>query len=86
VIKQRLDEHKSFVEERLADGKEFKYEAENYDFPVTTKQEKPIQFYSVSDVCQTSEGYEVSYEPIEGTDFQIENNEKSKKSASLSDF
>jgi DNA modification methylase len=86
VIKQRLDEHKSFVEERLAYGKELKYEAENYDFPVTTKQEKPIQFYSVSDVRQTSGGYEVSYEPVEGTDFQIENNEKSKKSASLSDF
>lgn len=85
VIKQRLDEHKSFVEERLADGKEFKYEADNYDFPVTTKQEKPMQFFSASEVEETDGGYVVSHEPVEGTDIQIEK-EQDGEVASLSDF
>jgi len=85
VIKQRLDEHKSFVEERLADGKKFKYNADNYDFPVTTKQEKPMQFFSASEVEETEEGYVVSHEPVEGTDIQIEE-KQSGEVASLSDF
>lgn len=45
VIEKRLDDHKAFVEEKLEAGDDFKYEAENYDFPVTTKQEKPLNFY-----------------------------------------
>jgi DNA modification methylase len=68
VVRQRLDEHREFVEERLASGKDFKYEADNYDFPVTTKQEKPIQFYAVSDVQKTEHGYELSHEQVERTD------------------
>jgi len=68
VVRQRLDEHREFVEERLASGKDFKYDADNYDFPVTTKQEKPIQFYAVSDVQKTEHGYELSHEQVERTD------------------
>lgn len=86
VVKQRLDEHKEFVEERLADGKDFKYEAENYDFSVTTKQEKPIQFYSISNVEKTKQGYELLHEPVEGTNVQIEKNQEESEVASLSDF
>lgn len=86
VVKQRLNAHKEFVEGRLADGKEFKYEADNYDFPVTTKQEKPIQFYCVSDIRETSNGYSLSHEPVEGTEIQIEENKNSGGVASLSDF
>lgn len=86
VIKQRLDNHKEFVEQRLAEGEDFKYEADNYDFPVTTKQEKPIQFYSVSEVRETADGYEVSHEPVEGTDVQIEDEQQVGEVASLSDF
>lgn len=86
VIKQRLDDHKEFVEERLADGKEFEYEADNYDFPVTTKQEKPIQFYSVSDVRETQDGYDLSHDPVEGTDIRIEQSGQVGEVASLSDF
>lgn len=86
VVKQRLDEHKKFVEERLADGKDFKYKAENYDFPVTTKQEKPIQFYSISNVEKTKQGYELLHKPVEGTNVQIEKNQEENEVASLSDF
>jgi len=86
VVKQRLDDHKEFVEERLSEGKDFKYQADNYDFPVTTKQEKPVQFYSVSDIRETEEGYEVSHNPVEDTDVQIEENKQGGEVASLSDF
>jgi hypothetical protein len=68
VVRQRLDEHREFVEERLASGKDFKYDADNYDFPVTTKQERPIQFYAVSDVRKTEHGYELLHEQVERTD------------------
>ena len=82
-IRRRVSE---FVEERLSEGKDFKYQADNYDYPVTTKQEKPIQFYSVSDVRETEEGYEVSHNPVEDTDVQIEENKQGGEVASLSDF
>jgi len=85
VVKQRLDDHKEFIEERLSEGKNFKYQADNYDFPVTTKQEKPMQFYSISDVRDTEEGYEVSHTPVEGADVQIEETKRGGEVASLSD-
>jgi hypothetical protein len=86
IVKQRLDGHKEFVEERLSEGKDFKYLADNYDFPVTTKQEKPIQFYSVSDVREIEEEYEVSHTPVDDTDLKIEENKQDGEVASLSDF
>jgi DNA modification methylase len=86
VIKQRLNNHKEFVEQRLVDGTDFKYKADNYDFPVTTKQEKPIQFYSVSDIQKVNEGYELSHTPVEGTDMEIKKETQPGEIASLSDF
>lgn len=71
VVKRRIDAHKEFVEKRLSEGKKFEYQADNYEFPVTTKQEKPIQLYSVSDVRETDEGYEVSHTPVDETDVRI---------------
>lgn len=85
VAKDRMESHMEFVDRRLSDGEEFKYTAENYDFPVTTKQEKSIQFYSVSDVERTEEGYEVSHVPVEGVDMQVDA-ERSDDVATLSDF
>ncbi len=64
VAERRLDDHRAFVEARLSEGEEFEHRADNYDFPVTTKQEKPIQFYSVAAVRETGAGYEASYEPL----------------------
>jgi len=72
VIGQRLADHEQFVEERPADGKPFKYRADNYDFPVTTKQEKSIQFYTAAAVRETGGDYEISHEPAERADFRFE--------------
>ncbi|USZ69246.1 site-specific DNA-methyltransferase [Halorussus salilacus] len=66
VIGKRLDNHREFVAERREDGESFKYDAENYDFPVTTKQEKPIRFYEVENVEATEEGYRAVHESVDG--------------------
>lgn len=86
VIKQRIDNHKNFVEERLADGYEFNYDADNYSFPVTTKQEKSIQFYSVSEINSTDSGYVATHEPVSDTSVTIKNERQPGKITSLSDF
>ena len=65
VVKRRLDDHETFVEQRLAEGKEFTYESEHYGVPVITKQERAIQFYVVSGVHPVSEGYELSYTRVD---------------------
>ena len=85
VIKQRLDSHEEFVEARLNDGEDFKYEANNYDFPVITKQEKPIQFYSASDINKTKNGYNILHQRVEDSGIDIESQNK-EEVASLSDF
>ncbi len=86
VIARRLDDHAEFVEERLAAGKDLEYRADNYDFPVTTKQEQPLQFYSASAVHETDGGYRVLHDPVEGTDIRIEDHERGGEAASPSDF
>ena len=63
--RERLDAHREWVKQRRADGTEPEYEAEHYDFPVTTKQERQIRFYAVEDVERTDEGYRVSHVPVE---------------------
>ena len=68
IIDRRLKDHETFVDDRLADGTEFEYRADNYGFPVTTKQEQRIRFYDVSGINETNEGYTVSYDPIETTE------------------
>lgn len=50
VNKKRIENHREFVAS-WREGKEwFKYYAENYDFPVMTKQERKIQLYDISEV------------------------------------
>jgi hypothetical protein len=44
-----------------------------------------MQFYSISDVRGTEEGYEVSHTPVEGADVQIEETKRGGEVASLSD-
>jgi hypothetical protein len=86
VIKQRLGGHKEFVKERLANGKEFKYDANNYNVPVMTKQEKPIQFYSVTSSHETDAGYKILHEPVEDVDTVVEELGSGGEITSLSDF
>lgn len=72
VIGQRLDDHRTFVENNRESRDGFDYEAEHYDVPVTTKQERSIQFYTVDNVMETENGYRVVHDPIEGRDLDPE--------------
>lgn len=85
VVDQRLTDHRTFVEERSAAGEEFGYEAENYEFPVTTKQEQSIQLYAASEIEETADGYAVFYERFDGTDLRTETDQRSNEVASSSD-
>lgn len=85
VIQKRLDDHREFVEEKLESGDDFKYEAENYSFPVTTKQEKPMQFYSVESVEEAESGYRALHKPVEGDGVEL-TAEKSGDAPTLTDF
>jgi DNA modification methylase len=69
VVRKRLNDHREFVAEKREEGEDLKYEAENYDFPVTTKQEKPLQFYSVESVEETADGYRAVHNPVDGDGF-----------------
>ncbi|WP_247007643.1 DNA-methyltransferase [Halorientalis litorea] len=66
----RLAAHREFVAQRRAAGDEPAYEAEYYDFPVVTKRERQVRFYTVADVCErddpTDDRYVVTHEPFEG--------------------
>ena len=56
VATDRLDAHRAFVAERRADGEEPGYEAEHYDFPVVTRQERSIQLRVVESVERAASG------------------------------
>ncbi|PSG97626.1 modification methylase [Thermoplasmatales archaeon SW_10_69_26] len=64
----RLQRHREFVEERQADRKSLNYDAENYEFPVTTKQEKNLQLYAADDVRGSSDRYVVEHTPLSSQD------------------
>ncbi len=67
IVAERLDRHRSFVERRREAGSPPEYEADHYDFPVTTTQERALRLYTVSDVeCEggeTDRRYRVVHEP-----------------------
>ena len=65
LAEDRLDAHREWVSERRAAGNEPGYEAEHYDFPVNTKQERRIRLYAVDEVARTDEGYRVRHVPVE---------------------
>lgn len=66
VITERLDRHREFVEERNADGKSLDWESEHYKFPVMTKQEQQIRFYTPETIAQadTVHTYDVTHNPL----------------------
>jgi DNA modification methylase len=66
VIRQRLADHRAFVEEELESGGEFAYDATHYDFPVRTKQERSIRLYTVRDIEKRNDGYRTIHERAEG--------------------
>ncbi len=63
TARERIRHHETFVERRLENGTEFKYDAENYDFPVTTKQEKRLRLYTIDEIKRTENGYTVAHSP-----------------------
>ena len=68
TVSKRIRRHEEFVEQRLENEKEFKYDAENYNFPVTTKQEKPLQLYTIDGVESAESGYTVRHTPYNKSD------------------
>jgi DNA modification methylase len=70
VVRRRLNDHREFVEEELESGDEFEYAAENYDFPVTTTQERRMQLYAVESVQRTEDGYRAIHEPVDRNDLE----------------
>ena len=65
VVESRLDDHRVFVGRRRAAGGTVGYDADHYDFPVTTKQEVPIRLYAVEAVDATDEGYRAAHAPVD---------------------
>jgi site-specific DNA-methyltransferase (cytosine-N4-specific) len=55
VADERLDAHREFVAERRADGAEPGYDAEHYDFPVVTRQERSIRLRAVESVARADD-------------------------------
>lgn len=69
VVEQRLADHREFVQDRHDAGEEFKYEADQYEIPVMTKQEQAIRFYTVSEIEPVERGYRAHHEPFEETSY-----------------
>jgi DNA modification methylase len=62
VVDRRLADHREFVERCRAEGDALAYEAEHYDFPVRTKQERELRLRVASAVERLGEGrYQVEY-------------------------
>ncbi len=68
VITSRLEAHREFVRERTENGNSLDYDAEHYDFPVVTSQERNIRLYEVTGVeseSTTGGPYHVQYRATE---------------------
>ncbi len=63
TVSRRIERHEAFVEERLEGGGEFKYESDVYGFPVTTKQERTLQLYTVDAIEEAENEHIVTHSP-----------------------
>lgn len=62
-ISERLQRHRNFVQQRLAQGRPLKYINWKYDFPVMTKQEELINFSELVTINQEDDNlFEVLYQ------------------------
>ena len=69
-IKQRLDRHIAFVEERKKTGKEVKHFNNHLDVPVMTKQEEEITFNYISSLRKLEDGcFRADYEDVSDMSF-----------------
>jgi len=61
-IRNRIDKHLHFVDERVKTNGKLKYKSKHYGFPVMTKQEVEINFHYLEEINQIEENYfEVIY-------------------------
>lgn len=61
-IEDRLRSHQEFVQKRVKDGKEIKYNNNHYNFPVITKQEIELNFNKLIQLKQfNSNTFEITY-------------------------
>ena len=65
IVGERIERHEEFVRERMENGEGLSYTAENYDFPVMTKQEREIQLYVVDGVRGGDGVHTVTHSPVE---------------------
>ena len=63
--RERLQRHESWVADHEADGGDLEYEADYYDTPVRTKQERGIRLYTVADIRETADGYTATHAPYD---------------------
>jgi DNA modification methylase len=69
LARERLERHREFVAERREAGDEPAYEAEHYDFPVVTKQERRLRLYETTAVRREAASdedrrYVADHEPV----------------------
>ena len=62
IAADRLAAHRAFVAETDDD---LDYEAEHYDTPVRTKQERRLRLYEVAGVEETADGWRATHEPYD---------------------
>ena len=62
INSNRLDQHIKFIKSYRRNGKNIKYESIYYGFPVITKQEKEILFFSVKNVNDDENNISLDYE------------------------
>ncbi len=67
INKRRFQEHIEFTRQYRKNGKEIKYKANNYNFPVITKQEEDILFYSIKNYNKNENEYNIKYEKFNFT-------------------
>mgnify|MGYP000053038950 CR=1 FL=1 len=60
---ERLAAHREYVRDS---GDDFEYDAEHYETPVRTNQERRIRFYEVTAVAETDRGWRLTHDPFEG--------------------
>ena len=65
VARDRLEQHRGWIDDRRANGTEPNYDAVHYDVGVTTKQERRIRFRVAEDVSPTEDGYRVVHRPLQ---------------------
>ncbi len=61
INKERLDNHRRFVQERQEQGEELSYESEQYGFPVTTQQERRLTLRMVNDISREDGTYHIDH-------------------------